>query len=146
MKSFLILLTLVGLSLSSTCSDTKPESNEDCLSVYMKKSMCCYHESRTGENVTRECIERPVTDSGYGHTQTMRGNSGEESDTVSCRIPIDICHLMFVDSAEECDVFSKNVKGGQCCMDVKQGICFSQPFHSQNKQYACVEHKKNLKD
>ena len=108
MKSLILFLSLVGLSLCSICTDTKPEINEDCVSVYMKTSMCCFHESKTGDNVTRECIERPVTDSGYYHTQTMRASSGEEeSDTVSCRIPVDICHLMLVDSAEECAVYSK---------------------------------------
>ena len=44
MKSLILFLSLVGLSLCSICTDTKPEINEDCVSVYMKKSMCCFHE------------------------------------------------------------------------------------------------------
>ena len=64
MKSLVIIFSLVDLSLSSTCTDTKPEVNEDCLSVYMENNMCCYHEVTFGSKETKECVEKPVTDSG----------------------------------------------------------------------------------
>ena len=58
MKSLEIIFSLVGLSLSSTCTDTKPEVNEDCLSVYMENNMCCYHEVTLGSKETKECVEK----------------------------------------------------------------------------------------
>ena len=100
----------------------------------------CYHEVKVGNTVTKECLERPVTDSGYYHSKSHRTSLGDdEAETTSCRIKEDVCFGKFVDSAKECAEYSKNVKGGTCCMDIAQKFCFSQPYHSRKKdEYECV--------
>ena len=79
--------------------------------------MCCYHEVTLGSKETKECVEKPVTDSGYYYTQSHKSSTGEnERDTLSCTINIDICYKEG-GSAKECSEYSKNVKGGLCCLD-----------------------------
>ena len=56
----------------------KAEVNEDCLSVYMENNMCCYHEVTLGSKETKECVEKPVTDSGYYYITHSRISRQQE--------------------------------------------------------------------
>ena len=107
--------------------------------------MCCYHEVTLGSKETKECVEKPVTDSGYYYTQSHKSSTGEnERDTLSCTINIDICYKEG-GSAKECSEYSKNVKGGLCCLDKESDVCLSQPYHSQNtKKYECVGNESKI--
>ena len=69
MKSLVIIFSLVGLSLSSTCTDTKPEVNEDCLSVYMENNMCCYQRKQKSVLKNLSQIQDTITHSRISRQQ-----------------------------------------------------------------------------
>lgn len=138
MKGY-VLIIIISQFLAifcSTCTEMKPKTDLDCLDIKLENTMCC--SLTRSNNITSEitCEEHPISDSGKKSIKTIIWNGIQSRETMSCTISSEFCSSTVASEPSDCFV-DKTVKGGQCCFDKKQNICFTKPYHYQDENFEC---------
>lgn len=140
MNTFLLLVFLIGLALTSDCTEKQPKNADDCLSIYSPDNICCENRIVIDGEETRSCVEKDISYSGKNEFEETLLKGIRTKKYLTCAIKVEFCGGITADEVDEC--LEAKIPNGLCCFDKKQGVCFGYPFHFKSDSINCEKTKK----